>query len=255
MTSGNILASWQEYDITVPRAVPYEGEGWSGYENGNDYTTDLVVHPPPISHWRFEPADIHADSMGNGNILFDSIGTPSSELTHFIEGSGGVKLTSSDRLRINDTDLSANMPFKNGTANQTISICFWYKQVGGGTTVISKTLACRIWPKHPGVEVTTYPSDVGVIEHLTATELDKWYHIGIILSPTTRRIRVFDNTAEAILGTDVIQDPVLQNVSTWAWELYVSSPGTVYLDDIVIFNREISVAEIDAIRSGTYPPT
>ena len=69
------------------------------------------------------------------------------------------------------------------------------------------------------------------------------------------RIRIFDATAGAILGSDATGVTILPNPDASSFDVGgTGSLGSVYgnLDDIQIWKRALSVADIDAIRAGTF---
>ena len=61
--SGGILASWQQYDLTIPRASDYEGQGWSGYSPPNNWPSDN----PPEALWLFETGALYEDSVNDND--------------------------------------------------------------------------------------------------------------------------------------------------------------------------------------------
>jgi len=86
---------------------------------------------------------------------------------------------------------------------------------------------------------------------------DKWYHVAVTYTPGEYRIRVFDNDAEDQLGVDVtgVAGTIKENAGYVQIRSYRSNGtnSTTWLDEMYVFNRVLTVEEIDEIRSGSLP--
>jgi hypothetical protein len=99
-----------------------------------------------------------------------------------------------------------------------------------------------------------------------------WYHITVTHTPYestsvpgTYRIRVWDDGAQGQLFSDYT-DFTTYDMTPSAAPLHMNNTlnnanpqaGDIFMtrwDELVIFNRAISVTEIDAVRAGTWPPS
>ena len=87
--SALIKKSWQQYDLTVSRAVPYAGDGWSGYDPPNNWPSDN----PPEALWLFETGSMYLDEMNDNDwILFTEEDPITLDTTTKIEGVSSIKM-------------------------------------------------------------------------------------------------------------------------------------------------------------------
>lgn len=224
-----------------------------------------------VALYRFENGALTTDSK-DSNALTGNSPAPTVDTSDFQEGAACVDLEAGvvrDWFWRNDADLSSDFPFKNGTSNQTISAAFWAKfesfPGGSGLAVISKSgwYDASFNFRQVGASSMSLGVYAGGWEYYTfATALTtaRWYHIAFTYqnSDKTYRIRIWDDTAGALLGADKAGTGT-KNVPVTANNLSVGagiSDGTQAfdgkLDEVVIFNDVLTVEEIDAIRGGTY---
>jgi len=227
--------------------------------------------------WRFESGALTTDSRGNGNTLVAD-GTPAESLDA-MEGTGSVSLvrTDSDGYHITDANLSSGFPLKNGDTTKKITVCAWVKFTslpGGHSDIASKAdvgggyetfrLCAYVWGSGPanynfdvvlGCTETVYQSwhafdDIGDIS-------GSWHHLGFTYDDSTRvwQLRWWNGSTAATAS-----DTATYNISLFAVSDFCV--GRVYsgessyldglLDEVVVFNRVLSIAEIDSVRNGTF---
>lgn len=218
--------------------------------------------------WRFESGALTADSKG-GN-TFTNVGVIE-DTSDYKEGSCSANYTTaSDRFQISDGDLDAGFPLKSGDTNKKISVAVWvnistqpannryifYKAVASNNSIFiaaywdgSKTVI-RLAISSTGSNWISY-------NHASAITLDQWYHIVVTYQDSDQvyRIRIWDNTAQEILGVDKTGTAVNVFVGTGTVYTGYANPAYDMLghhDEMVVFDDILSVAEIDAIRAGTY---
>ncbi|MBE3092819.1 MAG: LamG domain-containing protein [Chloroflexi bacterium] len=220
--------------------------------------------------WNLESEALITDSKGNNTLTNQGIGGVAEDTTNFKQGScsGLFVKADSDRLTIQDSGLDSGFPLKYGETNKTFSIPFWIKlsskdvahwcinkslYSGGNYTFIIFVDAAN--------KLTLYVSENGTAfnayAHASALSVDTWYHVTVTYDgdgDDGYRIRIWDDTAGAILGTDKTgtASDIFIGVASFALGYGNTATLNGNLDEVVVFNDVLSVAEIDAIRAGTY---
>lgn len=269
--SGGILASWQQYDITVPRAggnpPGYGGAGWPGYEDDNDFSD-----PSCIAAWLFETGALNIDSKGSNDWSIDN-GAPTADTGDYIQGVSSIffdNSPSSDMYEILDTNLDAGFPGKFGTSNTEITVCFWvkllaispsYKQVaclyktasGQKSFLITISGTPSDWSLH--FDLSSNGTSITQLNvHSSVLDINKWYHVSCSVGGGNVRIRIFDNNAEAILGTDLTNTHTMA-VCSGRLRMYGGASdydNQVLFDEMIVFDTALSVEDIDKVRTGNY---
>lgn len=234
----------------------------------NDFSGDANC----VALWRMESGALTTDSKGT-NTLTD-VNTVQENTADFKEGAccADLELTNAEYFSIADASLDAGFPLKSGDTTKIISLCYWVKaESWAATNVIyakwesSTSLVFRV--NHDAIgQLFVYIGYNGGISfesknHASAMGVAKWYHVGIVLDGPNKTIliRIWDDTAGAILGTDI--DTTYTNViDTEATALRIGAQsylGYPYyfdglLDEMVVFKDKLTAAEIDQIRAGTY---
>lgn len=253
------------------------GRGYAGISaeqasiGGNDFSGDANL----AALYNFEPSALTTDSSGNGNTLTDN-NTVTVDTVDFRRGlaSADFEYANSESLSIADAGLHATFPFKNGTTNKTISVCFWIKveSVQAGDNYILAKYAAASGGRSFAIHidgslkislVIGYNSGNSrdFLTHATGLTAGKWYHVGATYQDSDKsyRIRIWDYEAHAILGTDKT-GTAPNNIYLNAQPLYIAAssvPGNYYdgrLDELVITNDVLSSSEIDQIRANVYRP-
>jgi hypothetical protein len=240
-----------------------------GGGGGNDFSND----PNCVAVWRFEDTPgFTADSIG-GNTLTNSGADEENSIVY--EGAQSAKFirTNSDYMSIVDGDLDAGFP--KGDSN--LSICFRLyiptlesnrtypliiKAAISSPKEISYGLYTGYWDDWELVFFSGYNSG-STFEQAGfngAFQAGRWYSCAVTYNSTTyaHRMRIYDHTADALLGSDVtgnFANPMaVRNVpfslSRWYFNSLLYS--SIILDEVVVFNRVLSVEEIDAVRAGTF---
>jgi len=277
-----LIGNNEEVDITPPAAATWYImlRGYQAYSGvtltatygvtavGNNFAVD----PNCVALWRFEPSKLTLDSKGTNKLT--DINTVDVNAVDFKEGAAAAHFDR-DRgefLSITDANLSSGFPFKNGSSNSKISVCFWLKfdTMNPWPCIFSKNLSAKY-----GFGISKTNTDkleffVGynggnsaeIFEHASTLQGGRWYHVGITFNNASKayRIRIWDATASAILGTDKTGTAV-HNITTDTGDVQIGhSAGRnsytygldALLDEFVVFNDILSSTEIDKVRQGTY---
>ncbi len=241
---------------------------------GNDFTTD----PHCVALWKFENNALVFDSIGSNDLENNGA---SVETGDFKEGAGcaDFKVGQSDWMSIDDADLSAKFPTKNGGGSVKMSLCFWMKprSFPFGTTMISKYLMLtddRSWRvfmraagsdgylkiafgKAGGDNFDEYKFDAPEQQF----PRDRWYHVAFTYKEADRsfHVRMWDDTAGIVLidhvgvtesRMAVTDAPLILGGIPLRSEFYDG-----LLDEVVVFDDILTTAQIDQIRQGNYKHT
>jgi len=239
----------------------------------NDFSADVNCK----ALWNLESGAVPflADSKGSNTLINSGM---SEDTSDYKQGSCSALFETGvgDDAFVYDADLDAGFPYKNGDTNKKISMCFWIKPTGSGENRIPMNKGSSS-DKTIRIELTT--SDVIRLclstdggswtnyAHGTALTSGRWYHVAVtyeyVGANGNYRIRIWDDTAHAIVGVDATgSDAIDTHVD--AASFFLGYPSATYdlnsrLDEFVVFNDILSVDEIDQIRGGTYgggaPPT
>jgi hypothetical protein len=235
----------------------------------NDFSGD----PNCVALWKFDNNAL--DSKGGNDLT--PVNTPTYDSGDKKEGTHSAVLahSSAQYFTIADGDLDAGFPGKNGTSEQSFSICCWVKLASVGDPldfgVVTKyqvssgkrTWALVIRPTTPyprliigyngGNSATTLNFD-------TALSTGIWYHIAGVYdaSDNGMKIRVWDDNAGALLddnkegtaGGDMFPSDAPLEIGRYTIDSSYCLDGKP--DEAVIFNKVLTDDEIDAIRAGTY---
>lgn len=223
--------------------------------------------------WKYESGAITADSKGT-NTLTDN-GTVGSDTSDYKEGSGCATFNNSvpEYLSITDSNLDSGFPLKNGDTTKIISWCGWRKF---SSLVSSAYIFCK--GEH-GTSTRSFALqiesgfsyalsvDIGIsggssfekVYFGTGFSTDVWYFIAVTFddSDGSYRIRIWDDTAGALLDTDATGN-FTNSINVEDGDLQISSrDGGSYAvdgkaDSDFVFNRVLSVSEIDDLRNGVF---
>ncbi|MFH0981869.1 MAG: LamG domain-containing protein [Planctomycetota bacterium] len=241
--------------------------GWAA----NDFISD----PNCKAVWRFENGALTTDSKGT-NTLTASVSPPTADTDNYHEGAASADFvrTSSQFFNCPDADLDAGFPLKGGTANKTLTICCWIKP-----DEYSASYNYAIWGKAAnGISMETIGEiavgaspkigmtvavDGGTVVSLTlgtiTLVMDQWYHVAWWINGSARTygIRLWDETAEQAADTSSTGlDPLCdanpftigrEPVDSFAWRHFDGQ-----IDELVVFNRVLTSAEIMQIREGKF---
>jgi hypothetical protein len=218
--------------------------------------------------WRLESGALTADSKSTNTLT--AVNTPTADTGDKKEGGASVNLSSSypgQFLKIADTDLAADFPFKYEGGDQTVqkvTFCGWFK-----ATTLSGPVA--LFGKHAsalyGIGLKLHYAtlylrlDGDVNPTFSSLSTGVWYHIALRFNAITGEwsVRLFNATTLATSNANgILANPLNINnyefrVGAYA-DLDTSNTFNGHIDEVVVFNDILSNSEIDAIRAGTFPP-
>jgi len=218
-----------------------------------------------VALYKFESGAFVTDSAGSNDLTNSN--TVQEDSIYYKEGSQSAYFSDAndEKFFITDANLDSGFPLKSGETNRSFSICFWVRPTddtfnhgvigkhefneGGFYLYIPNTLT-------PTLRIYGSAS-WGQYSHASALTLEQWYHIGITYdySDDSYRIRIWDDTAGSILGSDKTGTAATTEVTNNTFYVGMAE-GTRELDgnldEVVVFNDVLSTDEIDQIRAGTY---
>lgn len=239
---------------------------------GYDPTSDSACE----AWWRCEDGALGTDSSGNGNTLTET-GVASSATCQ--EGAASCDFSgSTDEMSLTDSGLSANFPFKSGTANKEGTFCFWFRAdalPGSGnyrgligkyiTTTNKRSINVGLKGVSASVQsvllTVAYDASTAGVEKVHGSDLATgvWYHVGVTYKDSDRsfRIRIWDAGAAALLGSDLTgtfaSAMALSDAQVEVANYNAGGAGfDGLMDDIVVFSRALSADEIDEVRAQTF---
>jgi hypothetical protein len=235
---------------------------------GNNFATD----PNCVALWRFEPDKLTVDSIGTNTLTNDNGVTVN--VTNFKEGVGAASFdwNLKQSLTISDLNLASGFPLKSGENNKKISICMWFRlgtlyqqylwaKSGSGAGTSMGIFVQQIYGEWRLI-LQKGSGDGSTYETATVSSLalvaNRWYHVGVTYNDTDRsyRIRIYDANADTTVelvgtfphGVAVTKsDMALGTLPGIPWYYAIA-----LIDECVVFNDVLTVAEIDKIRQGTY---
>jgi hypothetical protein len=227
--------------------------------------------PNCLYEWRFENGALTTDSIGGQTLTAQ--GDPSADLVNYMEGAGSVALDGDDDYYRLDADLDANFPCKNGTSNNVVTVCAWWKNtVTNGGMVFGKysasdnrrCFAAQVsdngadahkvvlyWGYSNGAAAYGY-----VIDHVTSTT--DWVFLKAVWDDPNNVCSgwLWDEADSSITTVSGAPANAL-NIEDSNW--YIGKIGgtspyyfTGNIDDVIIFNRVVSDADALKIKNGTY---
>jgi len=237
----------------------------------NDFSGDAHC----IALWRFEDSPgFTVDSIGGNNLTNDGADESATEK----EGAQSARFlqANTDKMTITDAAQDAGFPWRyddGAGRTKTFSICFWVRLL----TLPGTETACLIdkynttgslrvfavWIANTSNKLTLVmgkSNGTGYDEIIfgTACVINRWYHVGVTYDVSDRsgRIRVWDDTAGALLDSDETGTFTATDARDVGLTIGARGDGNRehdgYLDEIVVFDDVLSTAEIDQIRAGTY---
>jgi hypothetical protein len=228
----------------------------------NDFSGDSNC----VALWRLESVALPADSKGGNDLTNSGV---DEDLVNFKEGacSGLFIRANGDRMIIADADTDAGFPLRSNAANTTFSFAKWIKMTAIGLSqyILCKTGAAGLRQMMIMVDSANKVNLLVSVDgtawayyvHASVLAANTWYHVAVTHNHADHayRIRIWDDTAGAILGVDKTGNTVHPFLSSA--NFYLGYSSTILTlggneDEVVAFNDVLSVAEIDAIRAGTY---
>ena len=223
-----------------------------------------------VALWKLDDGVLTVDDVGGNTLVNTSVVNDAAD---YKEGNACGVWDTGRRLVIDDADLDAGFPLKDGAGNDQISIAFWTKinahrhlgvffskwasVAGDRSIMVTENLVGAVY------NVTLYVGHTGgtgteIISYAgKALDVDTWYHIGVTYDVATKayRIRVYDADADTVSeGTGNSTNSMSTGDYRVGLGVYGPTSGTLEakIDEMVIFNDLLTADEIDEIRSGTY---
>ena len=240
----------------------------------NDFSGDSNC----MAVWRFEDSPgFVVDSQGNNDLANDGADEENSLIKEGVQSALFVR-ANTDKMTITDANQDAGFPWRyddGGSIEKDFSICGWFRlnslpsNNGEAQYIISKysTSSARVFGIWLDDDVNKIRLAMGhtsgtLYQELifdTACAINTWYHFGITYNAITRAglIRIWDDNASDFLDSD---KAVVFTNATDACDVgltvdardddYRSFDG--YTDELVVFNRVLTIDEIDDIRTATF---
>lgn len=233
----------------------------------NDFSSD----PNCVALWKLD-ANVQ-DSKGGNHLT--AVNSPSYDSSDKKEGSYCIDLEkdSSQYAYITDANLASGFPAKSGTSEQSFSVCFWMKAEslsGYYPGLVGKWYAAsnqRSFWTSIGASYKLY-FIIGYNSGASSTSLTfgtgftsgRWYHVAVVYDASTNgmKIRIWDDYNSALLGSNATgtasgdMSPTASQLEIGRIDSDNSRCFDGKIDEVVIFKKVLTDAEIDAIRAGTY---
>jgi len=217
-----------------------------------------------VARWNFENGALGTDSVGSNNLATYGV---VADTTNYKEGSSSGHFTS-DKANISDSALSAGFPFKTGDTNKKITVTFWLRldTTDGFGYCYSKSLDANgdkvIAIFNAGGKIIV---DLGYgtgtqfesISHDSYLSTNKWYFVAVTYDDSTKsyRIRIWDDSAQQILGTDKT-GTTTNNIYLNNGPIVLGTTPVGYhnlygdLDKMMVFNNTLTTTQIDEVRNA-----
>lgn len=226
--------------------------------------------------YRCENGALTTDSSGNGNDLTNSGVAVDTVNYHEGAASGDWELDDADIMYRADAYLSADFPLKAGTANYDFTITGWLRPESLSVSYVRTPWSKNKTQWNNGHDIWITSDDFRLWLQLTiqgrvanssgslTISTGQWYFFACSYDSSTGTIRAYLYDLSA---TSVIQDqsstfdpstygyPSLAAAGNWnhgGTNLTFTLPWDGNMDEITVWNRPLTTAEIEAIRDGTY---
>ena len=235
---------------------------------------DLEVYlndPACAAYWRFEAGALGSDSVGTNHL---SVRGPQANTSDFIEGQASAEFPGGTaRLSCGDSSLDAGFPMKSDGINKDITTIQWIKFSELGPHVNEfwgkykdGNVVYRLSVHNDGRVRISSGYEGGFVNQEadwfpTPVEPDRWYFIASTYQYSDRsyRLQIYDYTAGDFLDDDL--------TGNFEYDIVVGDPGDGYftlsfasesfsfrglMDACIVFNRALSVQELEDIRLGMF---
>jgi len=228
----------------------------------NDFSQDANCK----ALWRLESGALTVDSKGTNTLT--NIGVDE-DAVNFKEGAGSGFWVKADanRLYVTEANMDADFPMRSDAVHTDFSFADWIKLTATGLEqyILCKTGAAGsrqfvlyvFTDDHVTLAVSADGTNYTHYAHASALAADTWYHVAVTHkdSDDAYRIRIWDDTAGAILGVDKTGTSITPALVAGNFYLGYPSSGSTLggnEDEVVAFDDVLTVGEIDQIRAGTY---
>lgn len=273
--SSNAAYSWA--DLQAIRLQKYSGVIQGNLTYTNDFSGDNSIK----AHYRFESGALTTDSKGSNTLTASTSSPTESTATHgYREGTCSAAFldTSTQYFYRLDKDLPDGFPLKTGDIKKQISVCFWMRPTvmpgsGDYNTLFAKydaannnrTFIIDLYYNRLRV-LYGYGSGASAYTYEYAYTLftaGNWFHVSVALDGLGRTIhcRIWDEYNQKIIADtttinianelSIGSAPITIGALPNAWPT-VANLYYGLIDDVVVFDRVISLGEMDALRQGKF---
>jgi len=245
---------WESPDTPEP-PPPFQGS--------NDFSGDSNA----VALFSLNDGALTTDTLGTNTLTNN--GTVTSNTGEYMEGdaSGDFEYSSSQYMSCADGSLDADFPLEDDNATLDLSITAWikYEELHDFSYVWGKyaeaagdrSLGLYMTSNDTLCLITSFNTEYHC--HDTPMVTGRWYHVAVTKQEYAYRIRIYDNTAEAIHGSDAtgVFDNAMVN-SDAAWQIGSRGAARYFdgeIDEVVVFKDILTIPEIDQIRNGSYGRT
>ena len=226
---------------------------------------NIIADPNCISLWRFEAGSMLTDAKGNNDLTYSNPAwQPLEDTIVYKEGDCSAKWNEGDEEAyiIDDGDLSADFPLKDGGGKTTFSWVAWiYPHVEGddhwlfGKMSLSYDFETLLFiNRYPSPTWGVYASGNETVSDIAAVD-DVWQHVAVTYDGATDQltIRVYNDSTKV---TDSYQvtlsggDVIVTGSQPWVVGPYYDLDWRI--DELAVFDDVLTPAEIDEIRAGTF---
>lgn len=210
--------------------------------------------------WRFESGLLINDSQNSNTLVNTGV---TADGTNYKEGADSALFDGSSYLYINNADLISGFPLRSDDITKKFSFTLWIRPNGTAHyTIFSKsnpagTTLCELYTYNGYLYFHWYSGGDETWQVCNITDLH-WYHLGVTGDAVakTAHIRVWDVTSAIVsnynhtYGVSIALDTTPFVIGARSASYFTKFTGNI--DELVAFNFELSDADIDAIRNGTY---
>jgi hypothetical protein len=267
ITAGTHTLKWRYY--TDGTATSNRNAGWVdeiSFGRANDFTGDTTCK----ALYNFDCSTTLGKDSISTNHLLDQNGVD----INYKRYKTGFQCADLNRnnltfFLIPDASLAADFPLKNGDATKTGTFCFWiyFKALSSNTyyDLLTKgSLSARCFDLYYyntikfnwGYSGGNQDIDTG----WSATTL-RWYHFSVSFDGANKRVylRIWDDEIQQVV-CDQVWSPINAMVTStgpFSIGLYSGGANTAHalFDEVVVFNRQLPIWQMDAIRKGLYSST
>jgi hypothetical protein len=223
--------------------------------------------------WNVDNGALTTDSKGTNTLTNSGM---ANDAVNFKQGDASADADAlGDILYCVDGDLDAGFPFKSGDATKKVSVCGWFRTSGfpaaadrmitgkysaasGGRSWMVYCKKNANWNLSLAIGYNSGDS-AEIVSHASTIATGIWYHFGITFDDSDKsyRIRIWDDNAGAILGSD-LTGTATNNMYAGTGLFHIGRCGSASnclggeKDEVVVFNDILTTGEIDQIRAGTY---
>jgi len=281
LKSGEAAIAWEggadePYEVTGAGGTIKSGQAIIGTDDSvsaiqTRMLIDLMASRDCVALYRFEKGFLTHDSIGKNTLT--AYNDPVADTVNFKEGESAIDFEESSNqwLAISNADLSDNFL---GKGSRSGTILFWMRPESAKFSILCKKFNISYQRSFAIFTNKDEPlntvkllfllyrkatNDYYAFDSNLICDAAHWYHIALTLEEvngkTNYRLRVYDDTAGALLDDD--------KTGTWDYILNLGTSdfmiggrgeaSSMYdgiIDDFAVYDRALSVDEIDFIRNN-----